>query len=152
MICDPVISNPDNLGRVKFRRLLSHQRHIANYLGCLFGEATVVGYTVFSRGYAGSYNPELQPHLIHHTILSYLQESDQIPGFLIDLGDTYSVAYNRRRRQLFVCGFWVIGDFDDADEDQIRAYIDLIPRHKALPPIPPGIHYSLRPRSKLPRQ
>ena len=134
----PVISNPDNLGRVKYLRLLSHQRHIANYLGCLFGEETVVGYTVFLRGYR-----ELHPHLIHRTILSYLQESDQIPGFLIDLGDTYSVAYNRRRRQLFVCGFWVIGDFDDANADRIGAYIDLIPRHKALPPIPPGIHYDL---------
>ena len=138
MICDPVISNPDNLGRVKFRRLLSHQRHIANYLGCLFGEATVVGYTVFYRGYR-----ELEPRMIHRTISSYLQESDEIPGFLIDLGDTYSVAYNRRRRQLFVCGFWITGDFDDADADQIGAYIDLIPRHKALPPIPPGIHHDL---------
>ena len=37
-----MIGNPDNLGRVKFLRLLSHQRHIANYLGCLFGEETVV--------------------------------------------------------------------------------------------------------------
>ena len=132
MICNPVISNPHNLGRVKYLRLLSHQRHIANYLGCLFGEETVVGYTVFHRGYR-----ELQPHLIR-TISSYLQESDQIPGFLIDLGDTYSVAYNRRRRELFVCGFWVTGDFDDGDADQIGAYIDLIPQHKALPPIPPA--------------
>jgi len=134
----PVISNPDNLGRVKYLRLLSHQRHIANYLGCLFGEETVVGYTVFRHGYR-----ELQPHLIHRTISSYLQESDQIPGFLIDLGDTYSVAYNRCRRELFVCGFWVTGDFDDGDADQIGAYINLIPRHKALPPVPPGIHYDL---------
>ena len=133
-----MISNPDNLGRVKYLRLLSHQRHIANYLGCLFGEATVVGYTIFSRGYR-----ELQPHLIHRTISSYLQESDQIPGFLIDLGDTYSVAYNRRRRELFVCGFWVTGDFDNGDADQIGAYINLILQHKALPPIPPGIHYDL---------
>ncbi len=136
MICNPMISNPHNLGRVKYLRLLSHQRHIANYLGCLFGEETVVGYTIFHRGYR-----ELPPHLIR-TISSYLQESDQIPGFLIDLGDTYSVAYNRRRRELFVCGFWVTGNFNDGDADQIGAYIDLIPRHKALPPIPPGIHYN----------
>jgi hypothetical protein len=62
---------------------------------------------------------------------------------LIDLGDTYSVAYNRRQSELFVCGFWVTGDFDDGDADQIGAYINLIPRHKALPPVPPGIHYDL---------
>ncbi len=130
-----MISNPHNLGCVKYLLLLSHQRHIANYFGCLFGEETVVGYTVFHRGYR-----ELQPHLIR-TISSYLQESDQIPGFLIYLGNTYSVAYNRRRRELFVCGFWVTGDFNDDDADQIGAYIDLISQHKALPPIRPGIHY-----------
>ena len=79
----PVISNPDNLSRVKYLRLLSHQRHIANYLGCLFGEETVVGYTVL-HGFR-----ELIPHLIYRTIRSYLQESDLTPGFLIDLGDTY---------------------------------------------------------------
>ena len=37
-----MIGNPGNLGRVKFLQLLSHQRHIANYLGCLFGEETIV--------------------------------------------------------------------------------------------------------------
>ena len=62
---------------------------------------------------------------------------------MIDLGDTYSVAYNDRRRELFVCGFLVTGKIDEVEVDQIRAYIDLIPRHKALPPIPPGIHYDL---------
>jgi len=62
---------------------------------------------------------------------------------LIDLGDTYSVAYNRRQSELFVCGFWVTSDFDDGDADQIGAYINLIPRHKALPPVPPGIYYDL---------
>jgi hypothetical protein len=133
-----VISNPNQFGRVKYLRLLSHQWHIANYLGCLFSEETVVGYTVFRRGYR-----QLQPLQIHRTIASYLQESDQIPGFLIDLGDTYSVAYNRHRRELFVCGFWVPGEFDDGDADQIGSYIDLIPRHKALPPVPPGIHHEL---------
>jgi len=128
-------SNPNNLGRVKYLRLLSHQRHIANYLGCLFGEETVVGYTVL-HGFR-----ELIPHLIYRTIRSYLQESDLTPGFLIDLGDTYSVAYNDRQPELFVCGFWVTGKNDEVKADQIRAYIDLIPQHKALPPIPPGIHY-----------
>ena len=83
-------SNPNNLGRVKYLRLLSHQRHIANYLGCLFGEETVVRYTVL-HGFR-----ELIPHLIYRTISSYLH-----------LGDTYSVAYNDRQRELFVCGFWV---------------------------------------------
>jgi hypothetical protein len=82
---NPVISNPDNLGRVKYLRLLSHQRHIANYLGCLYGEETVVGYTVFHCG-----DRELIPHLIYFTISSYLQESDKTPGFLIDSGNTYS--------------------------------------------------------------
>ena len=133
-----VISNPYQFGRVKYLRLLSHQRHIANYLGCLFSEETVVGYTVFRRGYR-----QLQPLQIHRTIASYLQESDEIPGFLIDLGDTYAVEYNRHRRELFVCGFCVRGEFDDADADQIQSYIDLIPRNKALPPVPPGIHYEL---------
>ena len=32
---------------------------------------------------------------------------------------------------------------DEVEVDQIRAYTDLILRHKALPPIPPGIHYDL---------
>jgi hypothetical protein len=133
-----MIANPYNLGRVKFLRLLSHQRHIANYLACEFGKETVVGYTVFHRGHS-----ELQPHLIYRTISEYLYESDLIPGFLIDLGDTYSVACNRRRRELFVCGFWLTGDFDKVDADIVRYYISLIPRHKALPPVPPGIHYDL---------
>ena len=70
----------------------------------------------------------------------YLQQSDNTPGFLIDLGDTYCVTYNRRRRKLFVCGFWVPGNFDDGCTDRIRAYVDLIPREKALPPIPTGIN------------
>ena len=135
----PVIPNPDNLGRVKYLRLLSHQRHIANYLGCLFGGETVVRFTVFCRGFR-----EFQPLAVRYrTILSYLEESDETPGFLIDLGDTYNVAYNRRRSELFVCGFWILGDFDEANADQIRAYINLIPRHKALTPIPPGIHHDL---------
>mgnify|MGYP000919399891 FL=1 len=128
-------SNPNNLGHVKYLRLLSHQRPIANYLGYLFGEDTVVRYTVL-HGFR-----ELIPHLIYRTVRSYLQESNLTPGFLIDLGDTYSVAYNDRRPKLFVCGFWVTGKNDEVEADQIRAYINLIPRHKALPPIPPGIHY-----------
>ena len=62
----------------------------------------------------------------------YLQQSDHI---------TYCVAYNRRRRELFVCGFWVPGNFDDGCADRIRGYIDLIPRDsKARPPIPTGIN------------
>ena len=135
----PVIPNPDNLGRVKYLRLLSHQRHIANYLGCLFGGETVVRFTVFCRGFR-----EFQPLAVRYrTILSYLEESDETPGFLIDLGDTYSVAYNDRRPELFVCGFWVTGDFDDGDADQIGAYINLILRHTVLPPVPPGIYYDL---------
>jgi len=32
---------------------------------------------------------------------------------MIDLGDTYSVAYNDHRRELFVCGFWVTGKIDE---------------------------------------
>ena len=95
-----MISNPDNLGRDIFLRLLSHEHHIANYLGCLFGKETVIGYTVFRRGYR-----ELIPHSIRCTILSYLQQSNYTPGFLIDLGDTYCVSYNRRHRALFICGF-----------------------------------------------
>jgi hypothetical protein len=43
---------------------------------------------------------------------------------MIDLGDTYFFAYNDRRRELFVCGFWVTGKIE---VDQIRAYINLIP-------------------------
>ncbi len=78
--------------------------------------------------------------MISCTISYYLQQSDHIPGFLIDLGDTYCVAYNRRRRELFVCGFWVPGNFDDGCANRIRAYVDLIPRDKALPPIPTGIN------------
>jgi len=104
-------------------------------LGCLFGEETVVKYTVFYRGYR-----ELKPQTISCTISYYLQQSDHIPGFLIDLGDTYCVTYNRRHRELFVCGFWVPGNFDDGCADRIRADIDLIPRDKALPPIPTGIN------------
>jgi len=46
---------------------------------------------------------------------------------MIDLGDTYSVEYNDRRRELFVCGFLVTGKIDEVEVDQIRAYIDLIP-------------------------
>jgi hypothetical protein len=108
-------------------------------LGCLFGKERVVGYTIFHCG-----DRELIPHLIYCTISSYLQESDKTLGFLIDSGDTYSVAYNGRRHELFICGFWVPGEqFDDLKADQIRAYIDLILQHKALPPIPPGIHYDL---------
>jgi len=126
-----MIANPDTFGRVKFLRLLSHQRHIANYLGCLFGEETVVGFTVHFRG---------RNELIRRTISYYLQQSDVIPGFLIDLGDSYCVRYNRRRGELFVSGFWVPGLFDDAYADQISAYIDLIPRDKALPSIPTGIN------------
>ena len=126
-----MIANPDNFGRVKFLRLLSHQRHIANYLGCLLGEETVVGFTVHFPG---------RGELIWQTISYYLQQSDITPGFLIDLGDSYCIRYNRRRGELFVSGFWVPGLFDDAYADQISAYIDLIPRDKALPPIPTGIN------------
>ena len=126
-----MIANPDNLSRVKFLRLLSHQRHIANYFVSLFGEETVVGYTVLFRG---------RDELMRRTISYYLRQSGDIPGFLIDLGDSYCVAFNRRRRELFVCGFWVPGNFDEGFVDQIRAYIDLIPRDKALPPIPTGIN------------
>ena len=32
---------------------------------------------------------------------------------MIDLGDTYSVAYNDHQRELFVCGFWVTGKIDE---------------------------------------
>jgi len=39
-----------------------------------------------------------------------------------------------------VCGFWVPGNFDDGCADRIRAYIDLIPQDKALPPIPTDIN------------
>jgi hypothetical protein len=83
---------------------------------------------------------ELKPQTICRTISYYLQQSDNTPGFLINLGDTYCVAYNLRRRELFVCGFWVPGNFDDGCADRIRAYIDLIPQDKALPPIPTGIN------------
>ena len=109
-----MIGNPDNLGRVEFLRLLSHQCHIANYLGCLLVKETVIGYTVFYRGYR-----ELKPQTIRRTISYYKQQSDNTPGFLIELGDTYCVACNRHRRELFVCGIWVPGNFDDGCANRI---------------------------------
>ena len=75
--------NPNKLGCRKYLHLLSHQRHIAYYLGCIFHTYTVVGFTVV-------------PQEFLRTIASYLEESDKDAGFLIDLGDTYQVVYNRR--------------------------------------------------------
>ena len=119
--------NPNNLGRRTYLRLLSHQRHIAYYLGCLFHTYTIVRFTVV-------------PQEFRQTIASYLEESDKDAGFLINLGDTYQVAYNRRRGELFVCGFWVPCDYYEPLIDQIKSYIDLIPRNEALPPIPTGLY------------
>ena len=119
--------NPNNLGRRTYLRLLSHQRHIAYYLGCIFHTYTVVGFTVV-------------PQEFRRTIASYLEESDKDAGFLIDLGDTYQVVYNRRRGELFVCGFWVPCDYYEPLIDQIKSYIDLIPQNEVLPPIPTGLY------------
>ena len=122
-----MVMNPNNLGRRTYLHLLSHQGHIAYYLGCIFDTHTIVGFTIV-------------PQEIHHTISFHLQESDKGPGFLIDLGDTYQVVYNRRRGELFVCGFWVPCDNDEPFIDQIKSYIKLIPRNKVLPPIPTGLY------------
>jgi hypothetical protein len=119
--------NPNNLGRRTYLRLLSHQRHIAYYLGCIFHTYTVVGFTVVPQEFC-------------RMIASYLEESDKDAGFLINLGDTYQVVYNRRRGELFVCGFWVPCDYYEPLIDQIKSYIDLIPRNEALPPIPTGLY------------
>ena len=120
--------NPNKLGRRKYLRLLlSHQRHIAYYLGCLFHSYTIVGFTVV-------------PQEFRRTIASYLEESDKGAGFLIDLGDTYQVVYNRRRGEIFVSGFWVQCDYYPPLIDQIKSYIELIPRNKVLPSIPTGLY------------
>ncbi len=122
-----MVYNPNNLSRRTYLCLLSHQQHIAYYLGCIFSTDTIVGFTVV-------------PQEIRRTISFYLQESDKGPGFLIHLGDTYQVVYNRHCAKLFVCGFWVRCDNDEALIDQIKSYIQLIPRDKVLPPIPTGLY------------
>jgi hypothetical protein len=83
-----MVMNPNNLGRRTYLCLLSHQQHITYYLGCIIDTDTIVGFTVV-------------PQEIRGTISFYLQESDKGPGFLIDLGDTYQVVYNRRHGELF---------------------------------------------------
>ncbi len=124
-----MVFNPNNLGRRTYLHLLSHQRHIAYYLGCILYTDNIVGFTII-------------PQEICRTISFYLQESDKGPGFLINLGDTYQVVYSRRRAELFVCGFWIRCKMDDAFIDEIKSYIELIPRDKAFPPIPTGIYLS----------
>jgi len=117
---------PNNLGRRTYLRLLSHQRHIAYYLGCIFHTYTV-GFTVV-------------PQEFRRTIASYLEESDKDASFLINLGDTYQVVYNRQRIELFVCGFWVPCGYYKPPIDQIKSYIDLISRNEVLHPIPTGLY------------
>jgi hypothetical protein len=124
-----MVYNPNNLGRRTYLHLLSHQQHIVYYLGCILSTDTIVGFTVI-------------PQEILGTISFHLQEWDKGPGFLIDLGDTYQVIYNRRRAELFVCGFWIRCEQDNAFIDKIKSYIKLIPRDKTLPPIPTGIYLS----------
>jgi len=119
--------NPNNLGRRTYLRLLSHQCHIAYYLGCIFYTYTVVGFSVV-------------PHEFCRMIASYLEESNKDAGFLIDLGDTYQVVYNHQRGELFVCGFWVPCDYYEPLIDQIKSYMDLIPQNEVLPPIPTGLY------------
>ncbi len=86
-------------GQVRYRRLLSHQRHIAYYLACIFGTGTIVYFS----------SPLPNNSVVRCSLRDYLRRSDYESGFLVDGGDTYHVVYNHQRGEgeLFVNGFWI---------------------------------------------
>ncbi len=98
----------------KFRRFLSHQRHIAYYLASIFGSNCLVGY----YGVVWDDDPNrtvLERAYVEVTLREYLVHSERGHGFLIEEGDLYHVVYNDCRRQLVVNGFWI--DCDRAEVD-----------------------------------
>ena len=120
----------------KFRRFLSHQRHIAYYLASIFGSNCLVGY----YGVVWDDDPNrtvLERAYVEITLREYLVHSELGHGFLIEDGNQYEVPYNDRRRQLLVNGFWI--DCDRAEVDphlqELREYIALIKFAHVLPPV-----------------
>ncbi len=128
MSCFNVGYKSNNFWSVIYCCLLSHQRHIAYYLATIFGSDTVVAFASSRLGIESRFR--LAPQ--------YLLESDCKAGFLIVDGDTYQVVYNHRLGKLFVCGFWILCEYDADLICRISEYISMISRNRALRPPPSG--------------